>query len=218
MPVPVGPDESRQLHRLYRRQIRSVRLRWFSGGFTAGIITGILLILLASTFVVTEIPNIAENPSGDPDVAVVIGEGYLNREAANRLATGAGGSGTLALAAVTLDIQPGNRMDMQPTFTADLGFTTLRLSPQVKNQISVQDGKLVINMVGDPILGDLSLPLSFLPFDLDAEIRNAVDRVNNDVMIAEINQSLQSGFGGTDFIVEGVTTDNSGMTVRMRQP
>jgi hypothetical protein len=61
------------------------------------------------------------------------------------------------------------------------------------------------------------VPINLLPFDLEGEITRVVNRVNNDTIVTEINQSLQSGFGGTDFAVEGVTTDDSGMTIRLQQ-
>jgi hypothetical protein len=108
-------------------------------------------------------------------------------------------------------------MDLRPTFSVDLMLTTLDISPAIQNQLSVKNGELVINMVGDPQLGDLNIPLELLPFDLDAQMRESVDRINNELLIAEINQSLESGFGGSDFAVEGVSTGTNNLTIRLQQ-
>jgi hypothetical protein len=215
----VDDHRNHPLHHVYRKRIRGIRMRWFGSGLVLGMIAGILLTLIVSAVVVTQIPEVVQTFSGEPDVAVVIGEGYLNREAAARLATTEQqASSNLALTAVTIDIQPGNRMDLKPTFKIDLFLTTVDISPAVRNQLSVENGELVLNMVGDPQLGDLNLPLGALPFDLDSEIRSAVNRINNDLLMAQINTSLHSGFGSEDFIVEGVTTNASGMTVRLQHP
>ena len=193
-------------------------MRWFGSGLAAGIVVGIFLTVLASALFVSQIPTVVQSFSGEPDVAVVIGEGYLNREAANRIESGeiTMGESPLSLKALNVNLQQGNRMDLQPTFAVDLLFTTPEVSPAIQNRLSVQNGELVINMVGDPQLGDLNLPLELLPFDLNSQIRQAVDRINNDLLIAEINQSLQSGFGGSDFVVEGVTTNDTGLTIRLQ--
>jgi hypothetical protein len=193
-------------------------MRWFGSGLAAGIVVGIFLTVLASALFVSQIPTVVQSFSGEPDVAVVIGEGYLNREAANRIESGeiTMGESPLSLKGLTVNLQSENRMDLQPTFAVDLFFTTPEVSPAIQNRLSVQNGELVINMVGDPQLGDLNLPLELLPFDLNSQIRQAVDRINNDLLIAEINQSLQSGFGGSDFVVEGVITNDTGLTIRLQ--
>jgi hypothetical protein len=216
--VDTHDERHHPLHRVYRRRIRGVRWRWFTSGLTLGILLGIFFTLLASALIVAQIPGIAQSFSGQPDLAVVIGEGYLNREAANRI----GGSQPtdvpgLTLTGATLDLKPDNRMDLVATFKIEVMFVTADVNATVQNQITVQDGALVINMVGNPKLGNLNVPLNLLPFDLEGEITRIVDRVNNEMIITEINQSLQSGFGGTDFAVEGVTTDDSGMTIRLQQ-
>jgi hypothetical protein len=79
----------------------------------------------------------------------------------------------------------------------------------------VQDGKLVIGMTGEPQLGNLNLPLNLLPFNLNGRVKQAIDKVNNELLISEINKSLESGFGGSQFSVQGVTTDYDGMTIRL---
>ena len=60
-------------------------MRWFGSGCAVGVIAGVLLTLLVSALVVTQMPAVVENVTGDPDVAVVVGESYLNREAADRM-------------------------------------------------------------------------------------------------------------------------------------
>ena len=61
------------------------------------------------------------------------------------------------------------------------------------------------------------VPLGLLPFDLNGRIKRAIDKLNNDLLISEMNRSLTSGFGGSGFAVEGVTTSDNSMTVRLRQ-
>jgi hypothetical protein len=216
--TPWTPADEREhhLHKHYRKRIRGIRMRWFGSGLTMGVLAGIALTLVASALVVTQFPTVLQSFSGEPDLAVVIGENFLNREADARLKEPyATGVGSMALKAINIDMKPDNRMDLQSTFTMQL-FTTLEVSTAVKNRLDVQDGKLVINMVGDPQVGSLNLPLEFLPFDLNAQLRKAIDKVNNDLLISEINQSLQAGFGNSQFTVEGVTTSETALTVRLQ--
>ena len=195
-----GRDEylHHPLHHVYRKRIRGIRMRWLGSGVILGAIIGVILTLVASALVVTQFPPVAQYLAGEPDLSVVIGESYLNREAADRLKNGSiASSGNLALTGVKIDLKPDNRMDLQPTFNADIGIAKFDLNPAVKNNLTVQDGKLVISMLGDPQLGNLNLPLELLPFDLNGEVRKSVDKVNNDLLIAEINQALSSASAGT---------------------
>jgi hypothetical protein len=168
-------------------------MRWFSSGCMMGLVAGILVTLVVSAVVVSQIPDVVQTFAGEPDVAVVIGESYLNREATNRL-NGSYPTGVpnLTLTDLEINLESGNRMDMLPVFNADLGFIgSIPVNASVKNQLTVQDGKLVLDMVGDPQLGNLNLPLELLPFDLKGRVKEAIDKVNNDILIAEINQSLE---------------------------
>lgn len=206
------------LNRVYRRRVRWVRMRWFSSGLVIGVIAGMLLTLGISAAVVTVIPTILPTVSGEPDVALVLGEGYLNREAATRI-NGAYDTGVpgLTLTTLNIDLKPDNQMDLQGTFKVEALFVNFNVNTSVKNQLSVLNGKLVINMVGDPQLGDLNVPLDLLPFDLKGEIHKAVDRVNNEVLVSAINRSIQSGFGEGVFTIKGVTTSDTGLTVQLKQ-
>ena len=217
--TPHSDDAHHPLHRVYRKRIRGIRMRWFGSGCAVGVVAGILFTLLVSAVVVTQVPEVVQSFTGEPDVAVVIGESYLNREASNRINNSyPTGVPNLTLTNLDINLTPGNRMDMQPVFNADLGFLgNIPINASVKNQLTVQDGKLVLAMIGDPQLGNLNLPLELLPFDLKGRVKQAIDKVNNNVLIAEINQSLESGFGGSAFVVEGVTTNDSGMTIRLQQ-
>ena len=84
--------------------------------------------------------------------------------------------------------------------------------------VFTKDGKLALNMVGDPQLGNLNVPLGMLPFNLKDQVATAINKVNNDLIISEINNSLVAGFGSADFVVQGVSTDDSGMTIRLQHP
>lgn len=210
-------DAAHPLHRVYRKRIRGIRMRWFGSGCALGVLVGVLVTLLASALVVTQIPSVVQSFSGAPDVAVVIGENYLNREATTRIkGSYPTGVSNLIITGLNIDLKPQNRMDLQVDFNADLAITKIDVKAVVKNELTVQNGKLVITTIGDPQLGNLNLPLELLPFDLNTSVKQAIDKVNNDLLISEINSSLQSGFGGTNFTVEGVTTDDSGMTIRLQ--
>jgi hypothetical protein len=216
-PAWAANEREQHLHRHYRKRIRGIRMRWLGSGLTLGVLAGIALILVASALVVTQFPSVLQGVTTEPDVAVVIGESFLNREAANKLKQPySTGIGTLTLQSINIDLKPDNRMDLQPTFAMNVFFTTLQVSPAAKNLLEVQNGKLVSSMVGDPQVGSLNVPLETLPFNLNAQLKQAIDKVSNDLLITPINQSLQSGFGSPQFTIEGVTTSETALTVRMR--
>lgn len=211
-----GDDRNHPLHRVYRKRIRWVRMRWFTTGMILGAIAGILLTLGVSALVVTKIPSIVQS-SGDSDVSVVIGESYLNRVAADRIkgsySTGVDG---LTLTGLHIDLKPDNRMDLAADFKVNALFVDLDANAAVKNQVAVQNDELVINMVGDPQLGNLSVPLDMLPFNLKDQVGSAVNQINNSLIIKEINDSLKTGFGGSDFTVQGATTTEDSLVIRLQ--
>ena len=182
-----------------------------------GALLGIMLTLLVSALVITQFPSALPSITGDPDVAVVIGESYLNREAANRLQASPMSVAGLQVTGIKLDLKPDNRMDLQPQFTADLIITQLNFTASVQNQLSVQDGQLVINMVGDPQLGSLNVPLDMLPFNLKDFTRQAVNNIDNDMIASEINKTLGDTANGGNFTVQSVSTSETGMTIGMQQ-
>ncbi len=213
-----GDDRDHPLHRVYRKRMRGVRVRWLTSGWVLGLVSGIALTLIVSAVVVTQVPEVAQSIAGDPDVVVVIGEGYLNRVAAERMngsyATGVEG---LTLTALHMDLKPDNRMDLQTGFNINAFFTSLNTTAGVKNRIAVENGQLAVHMIGDPQLGNLNVSLDALPFNLKDRIAGAVDKVNNDLIISEINKSLQSSFGGSDFAIVGISTDENGLNIRLKQ-
>jgi hypothetical protein len=215
--VGVTTEQDRHTHRVYRKQVRGVRTRWFISGLLLGVLGGILLTIVVSAVVVTQIPLAINDDPGEPDVAVVVGENYLNRAAAERVANFNTGTEALTLTSLRLDLQPGHRMDIQPNFYVNLGFFDFDSTAIVRNELAVENGKLVIRMVGDPQLGNLNVSLDALPLDLKGTVASAVDRINNELLISEINQSLVSGFGGTNFDVYSLSTEDDKLTIRLRQ-
>jgi hypothetical protein len=200
---------------VFRRQVRGVRVRWFTSGLVLGIMSGVLLTIILS--VITQLPLAVKEELGEPDVTVSISESYLNKAAAARMASFSTGLDALTLTALRLDLQPGHRMDIQPVFHADLGFFNFDTSAIVSNELAVENGKLVVRMVGEPQLGNMDVPLDALPLDLKGTIASAVDRINNELLISEINASLISSFGGSDFTIYGLSTENDRLTVRLRE-
>jgi hypothetical protein len=192
-------------------------MRWLISGLLLGLLGGVLLTVVVSALVVTKRPLPIKDEPGEPDVSVTVSESYLNRATAERVATFSTGTEYLTLTSLRLDLQPGHRMDLQPTFHSDLGFFVFDTSAIVSNQLAVENGKLVIRMVGDPQLGDLNVSLDALPLDLKGTLASAVDRINNELLISEINESLISGFGGTDFTIYGLSTEGDRLTIRLRE-
>ncbi len=192
-------------------------MRWFTSGMVLGALAGILLTLGVSVFVVTRIPSVVQSFNGDPDVSVVIGEGYLNRTATARIngnyPTGVDG---LTVTGAHIDLKPDSRMDLTANFKVNALFVDLNADAAVKNRLAVQNGKLVIKMVGDPQLGNLNLPLDALPFNLKDQVASAIDKINNTLLIQEINDNLQTSFGGTEFVVQGVTTTEDSLVIRLQ--
>lgn len=213
----VTTEQDRHTQRVYRKRVRGVRVRWLISGLLLGLLGGVVLTIVVSALVVTKRPLPIKEDLSEPDVSVTVSESYLNRATAERVATFSTGMEYLTLTSLRLDLQPGHRMDLQPTFHSDLGFFVFDTSAIVSNQLAVENGKLVIRMVGDPQLGDLNVSLDALPLDLKGTLASAVDRINNDLLISEINESLISGFGGTDFTIYGLSTEGDRLTIRLRE-
>ncbi len=206
------------LHRVYRRKMRGSRMLWFGMGMVFGGVLGFALIIILSALVHTRIPAVVHNFTGDPDVTITISEDYLSSQAQASLS---GGFKTinpnLTLTAVKVEISPENRIDYAANFHVNIPFFTTDVTAAIKNQINVQDGKLVITMVGDPQLGNLNLPLDTLPFNLKGEIARAVDSVNNGLVVTQINKFIEASLAGTDIFLDGVTTDDRQISLRLRQ-
>ncbi|HKP52450.1 MAG TPA: hypothetical protein VJ183_07340 [Chloroflexia bacterium] len=206
------------LHRVYRRKIRGVRMLWFGAGMVVGGILGFALIIILTALVYTRIPALVQTVTDEPDVTITISEQYLSSEAGKRLGEGFQSvNPNLTLIAVSIEITSENRIDYQANFHVNIPFVSTDISAAIKNQINVQDGELVINMVGDPQLGNLNLSLDLLPFNLKGEITRAIDRVNNDLVVSEMNKFLESSLTGTNFFLEGVTTDERDVMLLLRQ-
>lgn len=222
LPGPGYPPHSdylhHPLHRVYRTKIRGVRVVWFVTGMVLGGIFALALIILLSALAFKAIPKIVHDFTGEPAVTLSITEDYLNSQAQKRLGDGFRPiNSSLVLLAVGVGIAPENRIDYQANFHLNVPFISADVSAFVKNQINVKDGKVVINMVGDPQLGNLNLPLESLPFNLKDEINRAVDGVNNGLVGTEINKMVESSLGSTDLFLDGITTDDSSITLRLRQ-
>lgn len=198
--------------------MRGSRVVWFILGMMFGGLLVFGLILLLSALVYTRIPKVAHNFTGNPDVTINITEDYLTSQAQARLGDSFRTvNPNLTLLNVKLAVSPENRLDYQADFHINIPFFAADVTAAVKNQINVADGKLVMNMVGDPQLGNLNLPLDALPFNLKGEIARAVDSVNNGLVVAEMNKFLDNSLTGTDFFLDGVTTDDQSITLRLRQ-
>ncbi|MDQ3928691.1 MAG: hypothetical protein M3328_06035, partial [Chloroflexota bacterium] len=158
----VTTEQDRHSHRVYRRRVRGVRLRWFTSGLLLGVLSGVLLTIIVSAVVVRQLPVPVKDTPGEPDVAVIISESYLNRATAERVQTFNTGTEILTLTDLRLDLKPGHRMDIQPGFSVNAGFFSFETTAVVKNELSVEDGKLVVRLVGDPQLGNMDVPLDML--------------------------------------------------------
>jgi hypothetical protein len=207
--VPHGIPEPRH---------RGIRLRWFSVGCSFGLFGGVVLVLALATFGASRFLPLSNDPSsGTADIVVTVDEGYLNRlvteQVGNSYATGIDG---LTLTALKVDVSTANRVQLMPTFRVDAGFFQFDVNARVNNSLSVQDGQLVLTMVGDPQLGDLNVSLDVLPFDLPGMIRQAVDRLNNNLLLEQINANIKPSLDAANFRIDGLVTDNNGLTVSLK--
>ena len=176
-----------------------------------------MLILVLSALVYTRIPKVVLPAAGEPDVTVVIAEDYINKEIDKHLLGGFElGNPNLTFLGARMEITGANRLDYQANFHVNVPFISLDISAFIKNQVSVQDGQLVVNMVGDPQLGNLSLPLDALPFNLKDAVRGAVDRVNNGILVVEMNKTFQASLTNTDFYLDSVATDENNVYMRLK--
>lgn len=222
LPGPGQPPHSdylrHPLHRVYRTKIRGVRAVWFITGMMLGGIFALGLIVLLSALAFKPLPKLVQNFTGEPDVTLSISEEYLSGQAQKRLGEGFSPvNSSLVLIAVGVGVGPENRIDYQANFHLNVPFISADISAVVKNQISVKEGKVVLNMIGDPQLGNLNLPIEALPFNLKDEITRAVDNVNNGLVGTEINEMVESSLTGTDLFLDGITTNESSITLRLRQ-
>jgi hypothetical protein len=185
-------------------------IAWFAVGWFTGVIT--LLALTVTSVTLAPIPHLL---SGESDVRVEINVAYLNDVVRQRLERNPQAVvGNIKTTGLQLGLLPEAGLVLTPTF--DLaGWVTL--SPSVNNQLRVQDGKLAMTMVGEPRLGDTALPLGLLPFDVAAEIRNAVNQITNNVLLAELNDNLKAGFGSDQFNITDVQTNGNYLLVKMRR-
>ncbi len=190
---------------------------WFSVGCIFGLIGGILLVIAVATFGATRIPAFIDNPKpGDADVIVSVDESYLNKAIAQRVngsyPTGVDG---LNLTDLQIDLSPDNRMDLLATFHADVAFFSFDIPARIDNRVSIGENRaLSLGMIGDPQIGDLNVSLDLLPFDLKGTIREAVNNVNNNLLIAEINSAATNGTG---FTMDSVTTTDDLLTVKLSE-
>ena len=202
-----------------RRSSGTTCFMWFTSGCLFGIVGGVLLVLALATFAASPILPFVDNPStGNSDIVVAVDEGYLNTLVAERVngsyATGIDG---FTLTSLQVDLNTENRMDLLPTFRVDALFFKFDVDARVNNRLSVQDGGLAIAMIGDPQLGDLNVSLGILPFDLEGSIRKAVDRVNNDLLLSEINSAARPSLESANFEMDSVATDEEALTIRLKQ-
>jgi hypothetical protein len=206
------------LHGIYRRQIRGVRLRWLFTGCIAGGLMVFALSLLLSVLVYTRIPAVVQSFTGAPDLTVTLAEHYLNRMSAARLAGGYDtGVPGLSIRALNLNVGPDNRLDYQVEFHLDSPVGSYDLSATIMNQVLVEGERLAVNMVGDPQIGNLRLPLEVLPFNLKDEVAKVVNSLNNNMLTAELNQPLEASLSGANLAIEGVITSEEAMSIRLRE-
>ena len=197
-----------------------MRLRWFTHGFSClvGAVAGVLFIFLVSNMSVRAIEILAQIPSGQPAVTVTVQEDYLNSEAGAQInghfATGVDG---LTLTALNIDVSPDNRLNLRADFRIDAGFFSFSTSAGITNRISAQNGKVVINMEGQPQLANITVPIDALPFNLSDRITAAVNRVNNDVIARQLNDTLDANLAGTNLYLDAITTDDTSLTLHLKQ-
>lgn len=196
-----------------RRKRRTVA---FLLGMLLGLVGGaagmlLLLLMAAARHPLLTFPSGLTN--AHPDITIAIREGYLNQQANTELRT----THPIVLPFVNvtnveLDFQPGNQMRLKPTFHAAI----VDVSATVVNTVQLENGQIALHMVGDPQIQDIQIPLDWLPFNLAGQVRDGVDRINNELLAAEINRQLAAGFGSDRFYIIDVTTSDDYLTVRLQ--
>src|SRR3954447_21150077 len=115
------------------------RSRWLSNGCSClvGALAGIAFLLFVSSTGVKVIQSLAQLPSGQPAVTVVVQEDYLNSEASKQIngnyPTGVDG---LTVTALNVDVNPDNRLDLRADFKVNVGFFNFATSAGITNHIS----------------------------------------------------------------------------------
>jgi hypothetical protein len=183
-----------------------------------GALAGIVFLVLITNLGARAVQTLAQTPSGQPSVTVTVQEDYLNSQANKQIngnfATGVNG---LTLTGLQIDVKPNNRLDLLADFKVDTGIFSFTTSAGITNQISAQDGNIVVNMEGRPQIANVSVPIDRLPFNLSDYITNAVDRVNNEIILKRLNDVLQANLADTDLTLDAITTDDSSLTLHLKQ-
>jgi hypothetical protein len=182
------------------------------------VLAGIAFLLFVSSTGVKVIQTLAQFPSGQPAVTVVLQEDYLNSEAGKQIngsyPTGVDG---LTVTALNINVNPDNRLDLRADFKVNVGIINFSTSAAITNRISAQNGRVIINMEGQPQLGDLTVPIDLLPFNLSDKITSAIDHVNNDVIAAQLNSTIDANLQGTSLYLDAITTDAGSLTLHLKQ-
>ena len=220
-PVPAPPPLARLLPAAGSRARGSRgagrghrRSPWFVIGWLLGLLGGaaglfFLLLIAPRHSLLPQVP-----PFTDPDITISISESYLNSQAQEQLRT----TNPIVLpyvsvTSVELDLQPGNRMRLQPTFHA----AVVDVAATVENNVRLDNGQLALQMNGDPKIQDIPIPLDWLPFDLPQQVRQGVDRINNELLSSELNRQISAGFGSAAFRITAITTDETAITFKLKR-
>lgn len=198
-----------------RGYLRRRSRRWLlPAGFLIGWITGVVTLLTLAALS-AHLPLPGSSLAGSSDARLAINVRYLNDVVRRRLAaTPQIVVGDIKTTDLQLGLLPQAGLILTPTFDVAGLFN---VSPSANNQLAVRDGKLTMNMIGQPRLGDLLIPLDLLPFDLAGQVRQAVDRITNNVLLAELNDNLKAGFGADTFRVIEVQTDGDYLQVKLQR-
>lgn len=200
----------------YGPEIRPRRpRRWphWMGGIIVGWLTGVATLLILAALSV----HLAPHPgpvTGDTDIRLQISASYLNDAVQRRLEQNPPAVANIKTVKLDLGLTPDSSMVLTPTFDVAGLF---QVSPSATNQLTVRDGKLAMEMIGQPRLGDLQIPLDLLPFDLTGEVHKAVDEITNNVLLAELNDMLKAGSGGDAFDVMEVQTTPDYLIVKLQR-
>lgn len=183
-------------------------------GFVIGWVTGVATLLILAGMSV-HLASQGSLSNQDTDVRLGINIHYLGDVVHRRIVADPPAiAGNITTRDLRLALVPQAGMILTPTFDV-AGF--FQVSPSVDNQLLVRDGKLAMTMLGQPRLGDLPLPLDLLPFDLAGEMRRAVDKITNMVLLSELNDNLKAGFGDDTFNVTEVGTAGDYLMITLQR-
>lgn len=181
-PPPVYPQRTGHRVNASRPASRSRAgfgcLMFLLGAVVAAVIAGVTVFFLYFYNPNPDAPLARPaDQAGTPDINATLSQTYLNREISRQLSGKPFKAGPVDIRDVVVKVQADNRLDIN--MRASSGPATFDLS--VTEQLTVENGKVVINVVGQPKVTGGQLPPS---------INSVLEAVNTQFVEPQINNQV----------------------------